>query len=219
MPKAETWDHSTSGSDKHHSAHWFESQLIHYGLQPLKTKSVARMHLFDAANAGTSRCLRTQKGCDKLPPKTTATVEADTKKTATAGNKRKATDDSGVTTKKPKTTDTMPKTTTTPKPKAPAKTSTKATVKAAPKVSAAEAAQAQRNPSTARYTAKPRLKTTARCTGPGGVSLGPARETGSTGRQMARRGGAWAAMGRIPAPSSSTPIFGSSWPRLHLGYE
>ncbi|KAM0353042.1 hypothetical protein ACHAPU_001928 [Fusarium lateritium] len=225
-------DHFASGSDKDHPAHWFEAQLVHYGLQPSKTKSVARMRLFDAVNAGNIKVPATvskletklkkewtkndrevKKGAtSKPPPKTAPTVKAETKSTATAGTKRKANDDSGVTPKKPKTA--------TPKPKAPAKTSTKVTGKAAPKVSAAETAQAQRKPQTARcsrggasqgtgrgantasQTAKPRLKTTAQCTGRGGASQGPSRETGSTGRQMARRGGARAATGRIPAPSS-----------------
>ncbi|KAF4508205.1 hypothetical protein G6O67_004615 [Ophiocordyceps sinensis] len=41
-----------SGSDKDHPAHWFEAQLLHYGLKPSKTKAVARMRLLDAFNAG-----------------------------------------------------------------------------------------------------------------------------------------------------------------------
>lgn len=45
-------EHFSSSNDKDHPAHWFEAQLIHYGLQPSKTKSVARMQLFDAINAG-----------------------------------------------------------------------------------------------------------------------------------------------------------------------
>ncbi|KAI1745438.1 hypothetical protein F4680DRAFT_402175 [Xylaria scruposa] len=49
---SELKQHFKSGSDKDHPAHWFEAQLIHYGLQPSKTKSVARMRLFDAVNAG-----------------------------------------------------------------------------------------------------------------------------------------------------------------------
>ena len=32
------------------AAHWYEAQLIHYGLAPSKTKSVAKMRLFDAVN-------------------------------------------------------------------------------------------------------------------------------------------------------------------------
>ncbi|KAI0426611.1 hypothetical protein F5Y09DRAFT_345502 [Xylaria sp. FL1042] len=49
---SELKEHFKSGSDKDRPAHWFEAQLIHYGLQPSKTKSVARMRLFDAVNAG-----------------------------------------------------------------------------------------------------------------------------------------------------------------------
>ncbi|KAH7307963.1 hypothetical protein B0I35DRAFT_483258 [Stachybotrys elegans] len=44
--------HFASGTDKDHPAHWFEAQLLHYGLPPSKTKSVARMRLWDAAKAG-----------------------------------------------------------------------------------------------------------------------------------------------------------------------
>ncbi|KXX81981.1 Actin-interacting protein 1 [Madurella mycetomatis] len=32
--------------------HWYEAQLIHYGLQPSKTKGTAKMRLFDALNKG-----------------------------------------------------------------------------------------------------------------------------------------------------------------------
>ncbi|KAI0011665.1 hypothetical protein F4779DRAFT_171760 [Xylariaceae sp. FL0662B] len=49
---AELKEHFKTGSDKDHPAHWFEAQLIHYGLQPSKTKSVARMRLYDAVNVG-----------------------------------------------------------------------------------------------------------------------------------------------------------------------
>lgn len=45
-------EHFFSGNDTDHPAHWFEAQLIHYGLKPSKSKSVARMRLFDAVNAG-----------------------------------------------------------------------------------------------------------------------------------------------------------------------
>ncbi|CAH0044913.1 unnamed protein product [Clonostachys solani] len=43
-------DQIASGTDKDHPAHWFEAQLLHYGLKPSKTKSVARMRLLDAVN-------------------------------------------------------------------------------------------------------------------------------------------------------------------------
>ena len=45
--------HVDSGSDKNHTAHWFEAQLIHYGLPSSKVKSVARMRLYDAVKADT----------------------------------------------------------------------------------------------------------------------------------------------------------------------
>jgi hypothetical protein len=45
-------EHFQSGSDKDHPAHWFEAQLLHYGLQPSQNKAVARMRLFDAVNSG-----------------------------------------------------------------------------------------------------------------------------------------------------------------------
>ncbi|ETS79074.1 hypothetical protein PFICI_08927 [Pestalotiopsis fici W106-1] len=43
---------ASSGSSKDKPAHWYEAQLIHYGLQPSKTKSVAFKRLFDASNTG-----------------------------------------------------------------------------------------------------------------------------------------------------------------------
>ena len=49
---AELKAHFAGGSDKDHPAHWFEAQLMHYGLQPSKTKAVARMRLYDAVRAG-----------------------------------------------------------------------------------------------------------------------------------------------------------------------
>ncbi|RYP75320.1 hypothetical protein DL771_002416 [Monosporascus sp. 5C6A] len=38
-------------SSRDHPAHWFEAQLLHYGLPPSKTKAVARMRFFDALKA------------------------------------------------------------------------------------------------------------------------------------------------------------------------
>lgn len=43
--------HFAAGSEKDYPAHWFEAQLIHYGLGPSKTKAVARMRLYDAVRA------------------------------------------------------------------------------------------------------------------------------------------------------------------------
>ncbi|KAI1132529.1 hypothetical protein F5Y10DRAFT_230788 [Nemania abortiva] len=96
-------EHFKSGSDKDHPAHWFEAQLIHYGLQPSKTKSVARMRLFDAVNSGKlavpahikkletdlkkewTKNEREAKKAVKTPASTSATTSS-----ASASKKRKA---------------------------------------------------------------------------------------------------------------------------------
>ncbi|KAI1846530.1 hypothetical protein JX266_007427 [Neoarthrinium moseri] len=53
MAVAELKKHfQTPGSGEARPAHWYEAQLLHYGLAPSKNKSVARMRLFDAVSAG-----------------------------------------------------------------------------------------------------------------------------------------------------------------------
>ncbi|WYZ41107.1 hypothetical protein EsH8_V_000002 [Colletotrichum jinshuiense] len=42
----------TLGSAKDHPAHWYEAQLLHYGLPPSKVKGTAKMRLMEAVNAG-----------------------------------------------------------------------------------------------------------------------------------------------------------------------
>ncbi|KLP05472.1 uncharacterized protein Y057_6016 [Fusarium fujikuroi] len=178
-------EHFTSGNDKDHPAHCFEAQLIHYGLPPSKTKSVARMRLFDAVNAGnlkvpasvskletklkkewTKNDREAKKGGASKPAVQATPVKTETKKPTAVGAKRKANDDeSNAKVKKPKTA--TPKT-ATPKAKAPAKTPAKAPVK-----STRESPRLRPSPEAPRF-AKP---------------------------QTARRGGAFAARGRIPAPS------------------
>lgn len=49
---AEIKEHFASGSDRDHPAHWFEAQLIHYGLKPTKAKALGRMRLLDASKDG-----------------------------------------------------------------------------------------------------------------------------------------------------------------------
>ncbi|PTB75263.1 hypothetical protein M440DRAFT_1402803 [Trichoderma longibrachiatum ATCC 18648] len=44
--------HFASGHERDYAAHWFEAQLMHYGLRPSKVKPVARMRLFDAIRGG-----------------------------------------------------------------------------------------------------------------------------------------------------------------------
>ncbi|KAM0553138.1 hypothetical protein ACHAPJ_007688 [Fusarium lateritium] len=246
-------EHFTSGNDKDHPAHWFEAQLIHYGLQPSKTKSVARMRLFDAVNAGSLKVPTTvskletklkkewtkndreaKKSATSKPTAKSATkpapaAKAETKKTAASGTKRKTgqDDEGSATAKKPKTTAT--------KAKAPAKAPAKASAKTPAKESAQASASASTPAPAKRQTArsvrggasqgvgrgaaaaaqpqKPRLKQTALCSR-GGTSQGPSRgaarrsspDTSPAPRyttpQFARRSNAFAARGRIPAPSS-----------------
>ncbi|KAI1344060.1 hypothetical protein F5Y15DRAFT_411911 [Xylariaceae sp. FL0016] len=49
---AELKEHFKGGDGNNRPAHWFEAQLIHYGLPPSKTKGTARMRLYDAVQAG-----------------------------------------------------------------------------------------------------------------------------------------------------------------------
>ncbi|CAG7558897.1 unnamed protein product [Fusarium equiseti] len=148
-------EHFTSGNDKDHPAHWFEAQLIHYGLPPSKTKSVARMRLFDAVNAGGLKVPdnvgKIEMKLKKEWTKNDREAKKGVAKAETKANKRKANDDDGTAAKKvktatpkaPATKAATPKVTTakapvpkatapktaTPKTKAPAKTPAKATAK------------------------------------------------------------------------------------------
>ncbi|KAI3577862.1 hypothetical protein IWW34DRAFT_623865 [Fusarium oxysporum f. sp. albedinis] len=100
-------EHFTSGNDKDHPAHWFEAQLIHYGLPPSKTKSVARMRLFDAVNAGnlkvpanvskletklkkewTKNDREAKKGAASKPAAQVTPVKTETKKTSAPARQR-----------------------------------------------------------------------------------------------------------------------------------
>nr|RBQ88781.1 hypothetical protein FVER53263_11129 [Fusarium verticillioides] len=246
----EVKEHFTSGNDKDHPAHWFEAQLIHYGLPPSKTKSVARMRLFDAVNAGnlkvpvnvskletklkkewTKNDREAKKGAASKPDVKATPVKIEKKKPTAAGAKRKANDDEGnATAKKPKTV--APKT-VTPKAKAPAKTPAKAPAKntattAAKDPETGPAPTPARKPQTARgvrgsasqsagrgasTAATEPVKLRAKQTAPRGngsrTSLDQGRQTPRNPSpaprfaklQTARRGGSFAARGRIPAPS------------------
>lgn len=55
LPELKELFQPTSGTKsgaKDPAAHWYEAQLIHYGLPPSKTKSVAKVRLLDAFNKG-----------------------------------------------------------------------------------------------------------------------------------------------------------------------
>lgn len=58
-----------SSSKSDHVGHWYEAQLLHYGLAPSKNKAVAKMRLLDALKAGSLAV-----------PKEILKIEADLKK-------------------------------------------------------------------------------------------------------------------------------------------
>ncbi|KAL2260953.1 hypothetical protein VTK26DRAFT_4907 [Humicola hyalothermophila] len=68
IPELKAIFDGTDGS-KDRPAHWYEAQLVHYGLPPSKTKGTAKMRLFDAVS----------KGNMAVPPNILK-VEADLKK-------------------------------------------------------------------------------------------------------------------------------------------
>jgi hypothetical protein len=83
-------------------AHWYEAQLIHYGLPPSKTKGTAKMRLFDAVNKGNlavpAHIKKTETELKKEWTKRERDVKQALKKlttpatTPTRGSKRKADD-------------------------------------------------------------------------------------------------------------------------------
>ncbi|KAJ8117114.1 hypothetical protein ONZ43_g4286 [Nemania bipapillata] len=200
---AELKEHFKSGSDKGFPAHWFEAQLIHYGLQPSKTKSVARMRLFDAVNSGKLVVpLHTQKLEKELKKEWTkkereAKKAMDTKaSTSTApppGNKKRKADASNVdmTINVGGINISVSANNASASSSATKKAKTSATTDAKPTT-----------------PATPAKKQTARR---GGISQGPSRGSTSTagrvtttparGLPMARRSGASVARGRIPTSS------------------
>ncbi|PHH62660.1 hypothetical protein CDD81_6806 [Ophiocordyceps australis] len=169
---AELQTHFSSGSDRAFAAHWFEAQLLHYGLPVSKSKSVARMRLYDAWNGG------------KLAvPGHIARLEGDLKKEWTKRNreakkavgvKREIMDESVEAVpaaKKAKTGPSAAKMAATPKP-TPNKAEPKASKAAMPKPAPKKAEPKTSNKTTAKPTppkkAEPKTsnKTTAKPTPP-----------------------------------------------------
>ncbi|KAK8094558.1 hypothetical protein PG997_001243 [Apiospora hydei] len=92
--------HFKSGSEKDHPAHWFEAQLLHYGLPPSKIKAVARMRLFDAVNGGGMRVPAHVSKLEGELKKEWTKLDREAKKTLTKGSGATATATSGNTTGK-----------------------------------------------------------------------------------------------------------------------
>jgi hypothetical protein len=92
---------------KDRPAHWYEAQLIHYGLPPSKTKGTAKMRLFDAVGKGNltvpAHILKVEAELKKEWNKREREAKQATKKllesiattTAKKSNKRKADDGQG----------------------------------------------------------------------------------------------------------------------------
>ncbi|KAK7948208.1 uncharacterized protein PG986_009094 [Apiospora aurea] len=72
--------------EKDHPAHWFEAQLLHYGLPPSKTKAVARMRLFDAVNGGGMRVPAHVSKLEGELKKEWTKLDREAKKTLTKGS-------------------------------------------------------------------------------------------------------------------------------------
>lgn len=208
---AELQAHFASGSDKDHPAHWFEAQLLHYGLKPSKTKAVARMRLLDAFNAGnlhvpsqinklegelkkewTKKNREAKKAIRGGPQAETSKATPKPKATA-AGSKRKGRDEGDPTTKAP-----APNISVQPpakKSRTPASRSSVSKVKFEPTVAAASPAKKQ----TARRGAISK-GSSVRAT----KDASPPVQAPRT-KQTARRSGAFMARGRIPPPGDPSP--------------
>ncbi|KAH6888425.1 hypothetical protein B0T10DRAFT_54163 [Thelonectria olida] len=203
---AEVREHFASGSDKDHPAHWFEAQLVHYGLQPSKTKSVARMRLFDAVNAGKLTVpahMTTLEGKLKREwnkSEKEAKKRAETKKTA----------ETKPTAKKTEPTKPGPKakaetkaraTGTTAKPETKKKTERKKTTEPKPAAGTKRKATTNSTPSS-RAPKKTKMATsTARTTAADPPTAPTARP-----KQTARRGGSFA-RGRSGPPEGNYSIY------------
>ncbi|KAI4870668.1 hypothetical protein F4820DRAFT_220647 [Hypoxylon rubiginosum] len=218
---AELKDHFKSGSEKDHPAHWFEAQLIHYGLQPSKTKAVARMRLYDAVNGGKLSIPAHIKKLESELKKDWTKNERDAKKALKGGTdspavkstKRKAESENvdltvnvgGInitvsasnsskrakTTAKPATPAKAAKKTPNPKPKTPK------TVAAAPKATPVTKPKPKPKPKAA---TEPRVKTEPSAP----FSYGSAAATPTRPIQTARRGRGWTP-GGPPRSSYSHP--------------
>ncbi|RDA86061.1 hypothetical protein CP532_1291 [Ophiocordyceps camponoti-leonardi (nom. inval.)] len=163
---------STSGSDRDHPAHWFEAQLLHYGLKPSKNKAVARTRLLDALNAGAL----------KVPP-SIAKLEGDLKKEWTRLNReaKKGTQSAGKSTPTAAGVKRKPASSAEPASKksktATLPTATKRTASEKKNVASVKQSPVKAATSTKDVAPKPpaRTKQTARCSR-GGRSQGPGRD-------------------------------------------
>ncbi|KAH0490047.1 hypothetical protein TgHK011_001532 [Trichoderma gracile] len=190
--------HFASGSDKDHTAHWFEAQLMHYGLPTSKTKSVARMRLFDAVRGGSLSVPLHITELEQRLKKEWTKRDRDEKKAAKAASTKAAPKAEASNARKRKAEVTVV---------AAANTGTPAVAACAPKRTKTSASSAGDSAPAPRVA----TKQTAR-RGPGwrapsrpeparqvSPSPEPAASSAPRTKQTARRGGGWRASGR-PKP-------------------
>ncbi|KAI1250926.1 hypothetical protein MGN70_007987 [Eutypa lata] len=237
---AELQTHFGTGSDKDRPAHWFEAQLIHYGLQPSKTKAVARMRLHDAVRAGglavparvqkletdlKKQWTKNERDAKKAlsgggGPSSSAASTTGAAAAAKKGTKRKAEETidltvsvGGVDIKVSKSTKTSSSSTTASAAAVAKKAkTTKSTTAATPK------AKAPKSTTTTTTTTTPKSKAQASASKPKSTSRAPSSSAStpakpSAKKPAARRGGISQGPGRGGAASSSTTTTTSRPPR------
>ncbi|KAI0025135.1 hypothetical protein F4780DRAFT_775144 [Xylariomycetidae sp. FL0641] len=196
---AELKEHFKSGSEKDRPAHWYEAQLIHYGLPPSKIKGTARMRLFDAVNAGKVSVPTHIKKLEGELKKEWTKQEREAKKTLKASSSSSSTTAKG--TKRKAESSTVDMTVDVG--------GVSVTVKA--NQSASSQSAAKKTKSTAASSAPAKAKAAAAA--PKKTTTAPRGRT----KQTARRGGAVAARGRVStAPPSSAGASSPSVPSQAL---
>lgn len=207
-----------AGNDKFHPAHWFEAQLLHYGLKPSKTKSVARMRLSDAVNAGDLQVPEKIVGLEKRLKEQWMKESAKMAR-GESSNKGKATKATMGTKRKIEETDAVFGSAKTKGKKAKLQSDTKTTPTKSAKKAAVKATPKPKMEPTAKTALKSeavpvinkRVKQTARRGAFSQISsrrVGPAptaEPPPSERRAYARRGRANMARGRIPTTLSQPP--------------
>ncbi|KAJ5778228.1 hypothetical protein N7520_001474 [Penicillium odoratum] len=164
------FDTSAKTNKTDHVGHWYEAQLLHYGLAPSKNKAVAKNRLLNAL-----------RGDSLAVPKEILKVETDLK--TDWKKKDKQSRSAALATQKPATAE-KPKSA----PKAAPKTAPKASAKANTKAAPAKIASATTTPTTTSTSAAAKRKREEDATG--AASKTPAKKQAT--KQTAKRGGSTA---------------------------
>lgn len=213
VPELKAVYDGTDGA-KDRPAHWYEAQLIHYGLPPSKTKGTAKMRLFDAVNKGNlavpAHILKTEAELKKEWAKRERDAKQALKKlTAPAttpakrSNKRKA--DDGQAGMAPGTNVNInlsvsigPNGNVQMAPAEPAAKKARATPKAKPTPEAKPTPKPKSTP-------KPKPTPTAKRPATTKPTTAPSTQAAPRTKQTARRGTSSAGVAKAAAPSRSAP--------------